>query len=312
LYAAPLYETSIWGNSRSANHAKVRIRAIDAAANFSDMDLVDSGASACVSGNSPFFNFETGLTKPIPVLLASHKSSMLLTGIGSLTIPTPNGTIRLKNVYYHPSIPYTILSLGFLTLHGFQPIFDNHSGMTLKYRHRTFHTTFRNNCRTLVTSRKTPPPANKITLSSMSNKLLMECIKWQERLGHANDKIVQQFLKRFVPEDVRPDWKPFFCEKCVLAKATGHRFLPPSIVPKDEPLDLFVSDVMGPFNNDINGFKFTVTLRDHVSMFTFVSPMQSKADVPERLWKWFEAVHTHLGRYPKFLCCDNGGEFISK
>jgi hypothetical protein len=47
-------------------------------------------------------------------------------------------------------------------------------------------------------------------------------------------------------------------------------------------------------------------------MFTFVSPIHTKADVPERLKVWFETIHTHLGRYPKFLRCDNGGEFVSK
>jgi hypothetical protein len=47
-------------------------------------------------------------------------------------------------------------------------------------------------------------------------------------------------------------------------------------------------------------------------MFTFVSPMHSKADVPKWLKTWFEVVHTHLGRYAKFLRCDNGGKFISK
>jgi hypothetical protein len=97
-----------------------------------------------------------------------------------------------------------------------------------------------------------------------------------------------------------------------LAKATSHRFLPLSIVPKEEPLDLFVLDVMGPFDNNVNGFKFTITLRNHASMFTFVSPIHTKANVPERLKTWFEVFHTHLGRYPKFLRCDNGGEFISK
>jgi hypothetical protein len=146
----------------------------------------------------------------------------------------------------------------------------------------------------------------------MTNKPSMACIKWHERLGHANDKLVQQFLKRFVPEKQHPEWKPFFCEKCVLAKATGHRFLPPSIVPKESPLDLFVSDVMGPFDPDINGFKFTITLRNHASMFTFVSPIHTKADVPERLKVWFDVIHNHHGRYPKYLRCDNGGEFISK
>ncbi|PLW24696.1 hypothetical protein PCASD_07554 [Puccinia coronata f. sp. avenae] len=123
--------------------------------------------------------------------------------------------------------------------------------MTLHYQHRTFRTTFANNCWTLLTSKATPPLQNQIILSSMTSRLSMECVKWHERLGHANDRIVKAFIKRFVPESKQPDWKPFFCEKCILAKATGHHFLPPSIVPKDEPLNLFVSDVRGPFDPDI-------------------------------------------------------------
>jgi hypothetical protein len=83
-------------------------------------------------------------------------------------------------------------------------------------------------------------------------------------------------------------------------------------MPKEEPLDLFVSDVMGPFDNSVHGFKFAVTLRDHASMFTFVLPMHSKVDVPERLKTWFKTVHNHLGPYPKFLRCNNGGKFTSK
>jgi hypothetical protein len=65
-------------SSQPQNPEKVRIRAINATANSNDTVLVDSGASACVSGNSPFFTLESRLTKPIPVLLASFKSSMML------------------------------------------------------------------------------------------------------------------------------------------------------------------------------------------------------------------------------------------
>jgi hypothetical protein len=305
-------------NSIHTNPVNVRVRTIDASANPSDTVLIDSGALACVSGDSPFFTFESRLTQPIPVLLASRKSSMCLTGVGSLKIPTPNGTIWIKNVYHHPTIPYVIFSLGILTSHGIRPVFNQNCGMTLVHQHRVFATNFSNNCWTLITSqRHSPTPISldtpsEITISSMSNKPSMECVKWHERLGHANDKIVQQFLKHFLPDHLRPKWKPFFCEKCVLAKATGHRFLPPSIVPKDSPLDLFVSDVMGPFDPDVHGFQFAVTLRDHTSMFTFVSPMRTKAEVPERLKVWFEVIHNHHGQYPKYLRCDNGGGFVSK
>jgi hypothetical protein len=50
---------------------QVKIRPIDTANTTSNTILIDSGASACVSGDSPFFTLETRLTQPIPVLLAS-------------------------------------------------------------------------------------------------------------------------------------------------------------------------------------------------------------------------------------------------
>ncbi|PLW27547.1 hypothetical protein PCASD_23419 [Puccinia coronata f. sp. avenae] len=276
---------------QTQNPDKVRIQAINATATSNDTVLVDSGASACVSGDSPFFTMESRLTKPIPVLLASCNSSMTLTGVGSLRIPMPNGTIRIRNVYHHPSIPYAILSLGILTSHGFLPVFDNNSDMKLKYQHRTFHTTF---AKTVGASSLPAHPNQQKTASSSIPCLTSR--RWTASSGTSNWATPTTKLS----------------SNSCSAKATSQRFLPPSIVPKDKPLDLFVSDVMGPFDNNVNGLKFTITLRDHASMFTFVSPIHSKADVPERWKTWFEVVHTHLGRYPKFLRCDNGGEFISK
>ncbi|KAI7955267.1 hypothetical protein MJO28_005667 [Puccinia striiformis f. sp. tritici] len=310
------------------NPSFVKVRAVDLNATPDDTVLVDSGASACVSGNSPFFIFEKRLTNPIPVLMASRKSKMLLTGVGSLKIPTPSGTIRIKNVYHNPSIPYVILSLGMLATYGLQPIFDKDCTMSLVHKHRIFRTVFSNFCWTLVTSPaiplsssplptlsspSVPPiPCNDIVVSTMTNQPSMEAIRWHERLGHANDKLVRKFLERFVGEDVAKNWKPFFCEKCVMGKITGRRFTPPSTVPKKEILDLMVSDVMGPFDKDIHGFQFAVTLRDHASMYTFISPIKTKAEVTGKLITWFDMIKNRLGRYPQFLRCDNGGEFISK
>ncbi|POW07679.1 hypothetical protein PSTT_08092 [Puccinia striiformis] len=172
----------------------IQVRALDVSAPHDDTVLVDSGASACVSGDSPFFTFERRLTSPIPVRMASRNSTMALTGIGSLKIPTPSGTIRIRNVYHNPTIPYVILSL--------DPIPGPLS-----------------------------PPCNEISVSAMSNQPSMEAIKWHERLGHANDKAVKKFLERFVSVEAARNWQPFLCEQCVQSKITGRRFLPPSSVP---------------------------------------------------------------------------------
>ncbi|POV95959.1 hypothetical protein PSTT_15929 [Puccinia striiformis] len=266
----------------------VRVRALDVTAPHDDTVLIDSGASAC--------------------------------------IPTPSGTIRIRNVYHNPSIPYVILSLGMLTTYGLQPVFDKECVMSLVHKNRVFRTTFSNFCWNLVTSPikpcpsplplsnsgPLPTPCNEISVSAMSNQPSMDAIKWHERLGHANDKAVKKFLERFVSVEAARNWQPFLCEQCVQSKITGRRFLPPSSVPKTELLDLLVSDVMGPFDKDIHGFQFAVTLRDHASMYTLIAPIKQKSDVTGKLISWFEMIKTRLGRYPRFLRCDNGGEFTSK
>ncbi|KAI7944398.1 hypothetical protein MJO28_010093 [Puccinia striiformis f. sp. tritici] len=304
----------------------IQVRALDVSAPHDDTVLIDSGASACVSGDSPFFTFERRLTSPIPVRMASRNSTMALTGLGSLKIPTPSGTIRIRNVYHNPTIPYVILSLGMLTTYGLQPVFDKDCVMSLVHKHRVFRTTFSNFCWNLVTAPPpscanpppklstgpSPTPCNEVSVSSMSSQPSMEAIKWHERLGHANDKAVKKFLERFVSVEALRNWQPFFCEQCVQSKITGRRFLPPSSVPRQEILDLVVSDVMGPFDKDIHGFQFAVTLRDHASMYTLIAPIKLKSDVTNKLISWFEMIKTRLGRYPRFLRCDNGGEFTSK
>ncbi|KAI9621919.1 hypothetical protein H4Q26_015354 [Puccinia striiformis f. sp. tritici PST-130] len=197
------------------NPSFVKVRAVDLNATPDDTVLVDSGASACVSGNSSFFVFEKRLMTPIPVLMASRKSNMLLTGVGSLKIPTPSGTIHIKNVYHNPSIPYVILSLGMLATYGLQPVFDKDCTMSLVHQHRVFRTTFSNFCWTLVTSPASstppssstplsspsvpPPPCNDIVVSTMTNQPSMEAIRWHERLGHANDNFgYQNFQERYL------------------------------------------------------------------------------------------------------------------
>ncbi|KNZ62811.1 uncharacterized protein VP01_1220g4 [Puccinia sorghi] len=44
----------------------------------------------------------------------------------------------------------------------------------------------------------------------MKNQPAMESIKWHERLGHANDKLIKIFLQRFVDPEVSKTWQLFF------------------------------------------------------------------------------------------------------
>ncbi|MBW0464105.1 hypothetical protein O181_003820 [Austropuccinia psidii MF-1] len=77
--------------------------------------------------------------------------------------------------------------------------------------------------------------------------------EWHERLGHACDKTVLSFLKQHVPSFDRKNWRPFYCETCAAAKSTHRLAKARTNVPKKGPLDLLVSDIMGPFATDPQG-----------------------------------------------------------
>jgi hypothetical protein len=88
---------------------------------------------------------------------------------------------------------------------------------------------------------------------------------------------VQRFLKVNLPE-VRLDNKSFFCEQCAKSKALDLKSNGvASNLPRKNPRDLCMTDIAGPFNMDINGCRFLLTMRDHASTYTSATPWQVEA-----------------------------------
>ncbi|MBW0465817.1 hypothetical protein O181_005532 [Austropuccinia psidii MF-1] len=57
----------------------------------------------------------------------------------------------------------------------------------------------------------------------------------------------------------------------------------------NEPLDLLVSDIMGPFTQDPQGYRYLLTIRDHVSTYSIVYPLKSRSDALDAI------AHLKLG-----------------
>ncbi|MBW0520871.1 hypothetical protein O181_060586 [Austropuccinia psidii MF-1] len=124
---------------------------------------------------------------------------------------------------------------------------------------------------------------NPISLPKSTTLSLRE---WHERLGHACDKlsIARSAQKRKVHMDI----------------------------PKKETLDLLVSDVLGPFEDDAQGFQYLLTLRDHVSTYSIVYPLKSRLDAPAAILDAIKQLQVRTGLTPKALRTDNTREFTSK
>jgi hypothetical protein len=107
------------------------------------------------------------------------------------------------------------------------------------------------------------------------------------------------FLKMNYPE-LKLKWKSFFCNRCAKSKSTARKSLRvESQITRKNPLDLMVSDVAGPFETDVHGMCYSITLRDHASSFSFVGAIERKSDVPNKIMSWMEHIKNYFNRYPK-------------
>ncbi|MBW0477778.1 hypothetical protein O181_017493 [Austropuccinia psidii MF-1] len=265
--------------------------------------LIDSGASAHVSGTSHLLYNVLPLKSPIPLILADPKTTIYATGVGELRIPMTEGVLHIPNVYVCDAIPGTLLSLGRLIHQNYKVEFNNTTMHLITPTLMSFATRFNNFCWFL------DPVTN---VSAISTIPLNNSFTWHCRLGHASDQQVKSFLKRFVPSFDLKSWLPFYCEQCAKSKGALRRpDLGKSVVTYDNVLDLVVSDVAGPFNAADCSLKYFLTMRDHKSTYVFSKSIVARSDVVPTLKQWLEFLKNNKGTYPKFIRTDNAKEYLS-
>ena len=81
-------------------------------------------------------------------------------------------------------------------------------------------------------------------------------------------------------------------------------------LPCNKPLDLFMTDVTGPFNMNINGCGFLIIMRNHASTYTFCDIMVSRSEVPGKIIKWVLHLKNACDKTPLYLQCDNAAKYI--
>ncbi|MBW0522010.1 hypothetical protein O181_061725 [Austropuccinia psidii MF-1] len=205
--------------------------------------------------------------------------------MATLRIPVKGGNIIIRDVTYSNRVLGTILSMGILCRAG---VFTFFSGMLLSLIvcHHLVTTTFHNDCWWMDTfagggttrlAAETPSPRffemNPFSLPPTSK---LSFCNWNMRLGHASDKLVLSFLKQHVPTFEQKTWKTFYCEVCAKSKSTHLLARAHVNIPTKEPLDLLVSNIMGPFEIDSRGFRYLLTIWDHALTFSVVYPPKSR------------------------------------
>ncbi|MBW0466507.1 hypothetical protein O181_006222 [Austropuccinia psidii MF-1] len=277
--------------------------------NSSEKVLADSGASTHLTGATKFVTAWMNVP-PFNIMLADSKTTITIHQIVNLKIPIPGGWLNISDVPFSSEILGTVLSLGLLVRTGVLPVFEGVS-LFLYLRDVTIPTLFDNN----VWWVKTRNPALNTSVMKINVALSLypnlSPLQWHRRLGHACDKTVKEFLKINVPDFDLKSWSSFYCDICAKAKSTHGQSKTQTEIPKNLPLDLLVSDILGPFEVDKDGFRYLLTLRDHATTYSFVAPMHSRSDVLLYLKDWISLIHVQCHRYPKTIRTDNAKEFVS-
>jgi hypothetical protein len=279
---------------QNGNPSNGRIRKIDVPDANDGTVLLDSGSTINVSGNSQFFTITRRLEKPLTVSLAISEFTAPIEFIGRLKIPTPTGTMEIEDVYFCDGIKGSILSTGRLLSAGWKLSHVGTDAILVDPFNNSFNFDFKDFCWTL-----------RVEYNAMLNKISQvpshDPYLWHVRLGHVSEPIVRKFLKQLLP-DLKLSSKSFFCEQCAISKSLHQK--PNGAVtqiPRDNPLDLCMTDIAGPFNTDINGCKYLLTMRDHASTYTYCAVLPSRTAVPNKIMSWVKHLKNVCGRTPSYL-----------
>ncbi|MBW0499426.1 hypothetical protein O181_039141 [Austropuccinia psidii MF-1] len=240
-----------------------------------DRVLIDTSASIHLSGSHHFATTVRDIP-PFRIFFADSNSSVTISQTMTLKIPVRSSFVIICDVPFSQKILGTILSVGRLCKAGVMPFFNGIS-LSLLVSKVLVTTTFANDC----------------------------CTQGGDLLS------VISFLKQHVPSFDLKSWQSFYCEVCSKAKSTHRLARARTDIPKHKPLDLLVSDVMGPFADDAQGFRYLLTVWDHVSTYSIVYPLKSQSEAPEAILDAIKKIQVRLGTTPKALRTDNAQEFTS-
>ena len=105
--------------------------------------------------------------------------------------------------------------------------------------------------------------------------------------------------------------KDFVCENCLMSKSKRDRQRL-SNNEQLQPMDVIVSDVLGPFIESFMGMKYLVVFRDLASTYSEGFLLKRKDEVCLNFQRYIERMHRMTGKKLKCFRTDGGGEFTSK
>ena len=148
-----------------------------------------------------------------------------------------------------------------------------------------------------------PTSPNEVNVTGKENLLQL----YHERLGHQNKRHVKSLLDREFNVTVKMDSE--LCEGCIYGKA--HRLPFGTREKTTKPGERIHTDVCGPFEESMSGFRYFVLFKDDWTKFRTIYFIKEKSEVAEKLSQFIAETKT-TGHLIKELLSDNGKEFDNR
>ncbi|GJZ82037.1 retrovirus-related pol polyprotein from transposon TNT 1-94 [Tanacetum coccineum] len=138
---------------------------------------------------------------------------------------------------------------------------------------------------------------------------------WHRRLNHLNfgtiNDLARKDLVRGLPR--LKFEKDHLCSACQLGKIKKHTHKPKIKNTNLEVLNTLHMDLYGPMRvQTINEKKYILVIVDDYSRFTWVKFLRSKDETAEVVIKFLKQIQVGLNKTIRYICTDNGTEFINK
>ena len=244
--------------------------------------LLDSGASSHLCGNIELFSSIMD-SPPVSILLVNRESFLVnQKGTILLTIQSnmpdaniPDMPITLANVNYVPKLNMNLLLVGQMTNTNTDVNFSkNHSYLSMDGEILAYRLKISNlfTYTTICTSREDH--------SALYATGLSESLLWHHRLTHRNYHTIEKMAKEDITIGFSPTMKiegatytqfpdcPYGKQTCVPFKKAEAQPL--------EIWDTIVSDLCGPFEVSMNGYKYFVSWIDLRTWYTYIDFLKDK------------------------------------
>ncbi|MBW0482571.1 hypothetical protein O181_022286 [Austropuccinia psidii MF-1] len=227
-----------------------------------DEAFLDSGATHSVVGNLSLF---TSWKRANMSLFVASLESFKVEAIGSIALDTPYGILRLRNVLYCNDIPGVILSLGHLLQENFSVSFLKKSFHLSNQENNWWFIPFNNSDQTEMNIKSVSPSICPTKLSDESPQ--EESLLWHKRIGHLSIRHLKRMQESNIfsgiPNVSFSNIK--LCHDCSLSKSQ-HRPVKSALCQMiNQPGDLIVEDLMGPYEPSLNNKKYILMIQDAFS-----------------------------------------------